>query len=54
MGSRMPEHANEIAIAGGFASRPLAVTNAVSQPVIIPAEAEIIIEGHISPDVMEH
>ena len=29
MGSRMPEHANEIAIAGGLASRPLAATNAV-------------------------
>mgnify|MGYP001461902552 CR=1 FL=1 len=32
---------------------PLAVTNAVSQPVIIPPEAEIIIRGHISHDVME-
>ena len=53
MGSRMPEQANEIAFAGGLAGRPLAVANAVSQPIIVPAEAEIIIEGQISPDVME-
>lgn len=53
MGSRMPEHADEIALAGGLAGRAIPVANAVSQPLIVPAEAEIILEGHILPDDME-
>ena len=53
MGSRMPEHADEIALAGGLAGRAIPVVNAVSQPLIVPAEAEIILEGHILPDDME-
>ena len=53
MGSRMPEHADELKSAGGLIGRPLAVAEAISQPVIVPAEAEIIIEGKILPDDME-
>jgi 2,5-furandicarboxylate decarboxylase 1 len=53
MGSRMPEHADELKCAGGLAGRPLPVANAITQPIIIPAEAEIIIEGKILPDDME-
>ena len=53
MGSRMPEHADELKCAGGLAGRPLAVANAISQPVVVPAESEIIIEGHILPNDME-
>ena len=53
MGSRMPEHADELKCAGGLAGRPLAVANALSQPVVVPAESEIIIEGHILPNDME-
>lgn len=47
MGSQMPEHADELAVAGGLAGRPLPVLRAVSQDLIVPAEAEIILEGRI-------
>jgi 2,5-furandicarboxylate decarboxylase 1 len=47
MGSQMPEGADELAVAGGLAGRPLPVLRAVSQELIVPAEAEIILEGRI-------
>jgi 2,5-furandicarboxylate decarboxylase 1 len=50
MGSQMPETTDELAVAGGLAGRPLPVTDAVTQPLIVPAESEIILEGRILPD----
>jgi 2,5-furandicarboxylate decarboxylase 1 len=50
MGSQMPESADEIAVAGGLAGRPLDVAKALTQDLIVPAEAEIVIEGEIMPD----
>jgi 2,5-furandicarboxylate decarboxylase 1 len=50
MGSQMPESADELAVAGGLAGRPLTVTHAVTQDLIVPAETEIILEGMILPD----
>ena len=50
MGSQMPESADELAVAGALAGRPLSVVQAVSQDLIVPAEAEIVLEGHILPD----
>jgi 2,5-furandicarboxylate decarboxylase 1 len=50
MGSQMPELADELAVAGGLAGRPLSVAKAVSQDLIVPAETEIILEGYISTD----
>ena len=41
MGSQMPEHADEIAVAGGLCGRPLPVVKGVSQDLLIPAESEI-------------
>ncbi len=52
MGSQMPESADEIAVAGGLAGRPLAMAQAVSQDLLVPAAAEIVLEGHILPDAM--
>jgi len=49
MGSQMPESADEIAVAGGLAGRPLDMVQAVSQDLVVPAEAEIVLEGLISP-----
>jgi 2,5-furandicarboxylate decarboxylase 1 len=48
MGSQMPESADEIAVAGGLAGRPLRMAQAISQDLIVPADAEIILEGRIS------
>jgi 2,5-furandicarboxylate decarboxylase 1 len=45
MGSQMPELADELAVAGGLAGRPLPVVRALSQDLIVPAETEIILEG---------
>jgi 2,5-furandicarboxylate decarboxylase 1 len=50
MGSQMPENADELAAAGGFCGRPLAVVKAVTQDLLIPADTEIVLEGIISPD----
>jgi 2,5-furandicarboxylate decarboxylase 1 len=50
MGSQMPESADELAVAGALAGRPLDVVPCVSQDLHVPSEAEIILEGTISPD----
>lgn len=47
MGSQMPESADELAVAGGLAGRPLEVAHAVSQDLLVPAEAEYVLEGVI-------
>jgi 2,5-furandicarboxylate decarboxylase 1 len=50
MGSQMPEHADELAAAGGLCGRALSVVKAVSQDLVVPADAEIILEGRILPN----
>lgn len=50
MGSQMPEAADELAAAGGFCGRPLAVVKAVTQDLLVPADSEIVLEGRILPD----
>jgi 2,5-furandicarboxylate decarboxylase 1 len=50
MGSQMPEHADELAVAGGLCGRPLPVVQAVSQDLLIPADTEIVLEGRMLVD----
>lgn len=50
MGSQMPEHADELAVAGGLCGRPLPVVKAVTQDLLVPAESEIVLEGRILHD----
>ena len=50
MGSQMPEHADELAAAGGFCGRALPVVKAVTQDLLVPADTEIVLEGRILPD----
>jgi 2,5-furandicarboxylate decarboxylase 1 len=50
MGSQMPEHADELAVAGGLSGRPLPVVKAVTQDLLVPAESEIVLEGVIRTD----
>ena len=47
MGSQMPEHADELAAAGGLAGRPMPVVKAVTQDLLVPAETEIVLEGRL-------
>jgi len=53
MGSQMPEHADELAVAGGLAGRPLPVVKAVSQDLVVPADAEFVLEGRVLIDEEE-
>jgi 2,5-furandicarboxylate decarboxylase 1 len=50
MGSQMPEGLDELAVAGGLAGRALPVADAITQPLLVPAESEIVLEGRILPD----
>jgi 2,5-furandicarboxylate decarboxylase 1 len=50
MGSQMPESADELAVAGGLAGKPLTVARGVSQDLLVPAESEFILEGEILVD----
>jgi 2,5-furandicarboxylate decarboxylase 1 len=45
--------ADEYAIAGGFLGQPLALVPGVTVPVEAPAQAELVLEGHILPGVRE-
>jgi 2,5-furandicarboxylate decarboxylase 1 len=50
MGSQMPEHVDELAVAGGLAGRALPIVKAVSQDLLVPAEAEFVLEGQMLVD----
>jgi 2,5-furandicarboxylate decarboxylase 1 len=52
MGSQMPEDADELAVAGGLCGRPLPVVKAVTQDLLVPADTEIVLEGHMLPENM--
>ena len=54
MGSQMPETADELAVAGGLAGQPLAVTRAVTQDLLVPAESEYVLEGEILAEGQEN
>ncbi len=49
-GVPLPDEIDPYWLAGWLRSRPITMTGAVTQPISIPAEAEIIIEGHLLPD----
>lgn len=53
MGSQMPADADELAVAGGLSGRPLPVVKAATQDLVVPAEAEIVIEGRMRPDMID-
>ena len=50
MGSQMPADADELAAAGGLKGEPLALAPCLTQPLAVPAETEIVIEGVVHPD----
>lgn len=54
MGSRMPLEADEIAAAGGVRGAGLELVQAVSQDMLVPADAEIVLEGAISASETVH
>jgi len=44
---------DEMAVAGGLAGRPIRVAKAASVDLHVPADAEIVIEGLIDPELLE-
>jgi 2,5-furandicarboxylate decarboxylase 1 len=48
MGSQMPLDMDELSAAGGIKGAPLDLVACVTQPLAVPADTEIVIEGQIS------
>jgi 3-polyprenyl-4-hydroxybenzoate decarboxylase len=51
---KVPEHLDELAVAGGLLGTPLNVVKAKTVDLLVPAEAEIVIEGFIDTEWLEH
>ena len=50
---KAPETIDEVALAGGLVGSPINVTRARTVDLVIPAEAEIVIEGFIDTEYLE-
>ncbi|HZD66739.1 MAG TPA: UbiD family decarboxylase [Acidimicrobiales bacterium] len=50
---KVPMGVDELAVAGALVGQPLRVTRARTVDVWVPAEAEIVIEGHIDTEFLE-
>jgi 4-hydroxy-3-polyprenylbenzoate decarboxylase len=51
--NKLPENLDELAVAGGLAGAPINVVRARTVPLLVPAEAEIVIEGYIDTEWLE-
>jgi 4-hydroxy-3-polyprenylbenzoate decarboxylase len=52
-GMKLPVDLDELAVAGGLAGVPIRMAKALTVDLIVPADAEIVIEGLIDPDLLE-
>jgi 4-hydroxy-3-polyprenylbenzoate decarboxylase len=50
---KLPKHLDELAVAGGLVGAPIRVCKARTVDLLVPAEAEIVIEGHIDTEWLE-
>ena len=50
---KMPENLDELAVAGAIAGAPINVVRAKTVDLLVPAEAEIVIEGLIDTEYLE-
>ena len=50
---KMPEKLDELAVSGGLVGKPLNVVPAKTVPLLVPAEAEVVIEGYVSTELLE-
>ncbi len=50
---KMPENLDELAVAGALAGTPIDVVRAKTVDLLVPAEAEIVIEGLINTELLE-
>lgn len=51
--TKIPEHLDELSVAGGLVGSPINVTHAKTVDLVVPAEAEWIIEGFIDTEWLE-
>ena len=51
--SKIPYEADELAVAGAWQGAPLKVVPAKTVPLLVPADAEMVIEGEIVPKLRE-
>jgi 4-hydroxy-3-polyprenylbenzoate decarboxylase len=50
---KMPDDLDEVAVAGAIAGSPINVVHAKTVDLVVPAEAEIVIEGFINTELLE-
>ncbi|MHB9149160.1 MAG: UbiD family decarboxylase [Thermoleophilia bacterium] len=50
---KMPYGIDELSVAGGLVREPIRVVKCKTVPLVVPAEAEIVIEGYINTDYYE-
>jgi 4-hydroxy-3-polyprenylbenzoate decarboxylase len=50
---KMPEHLDELWVAGALARAPINVVRAKTVDLLVPAEAEFVIEGYINTEALE-
>lgn len=50
---KLPENMDELAVAGGLAGAPINVVRAKTVDLLVPAEAEFVIEGFIDTEFLE-
>src|SRR6266852_767250 len=52
-GMKLPVDLDEMAVAGGLAGMPIRTAKAITVDLNVPADAEIVIEGLIDPELLE-
>ena len=50
---KMPEKLDELWVSGGLVGKPLNVVRAKTVDLLVPAEAEVVIEGYVSTELLE-
>jgi 4-hydroxy-3-polyprenylbenzoate decarboxylase len=50
---KLPKHLDELAVAGGLVGAPIRVCKAKTVDLIVPADAEIVVEGYIDTEWLE-
>lgn len=50
---KLPEDLDELAVAGGLVGEPIPVVKARTVDLLVPAEAEIVVEGYIDTEYLE-
>ena len=50
---KLPKHLDELAVAGGLVGAPIRVCKAKTVDLIVPAEAEIVVEGYLDTEWLE-